>query len=555
MQINLPSNISGTSMSPRSISYVNNYYDIGGVLAPRRGIREEGFYSNTGIIEEVNPIESRGLMVSADGTRMYAVVGNLLFRVYPKNTPQNGAFVSISLGVESMDGDLNYNVSYAVGFTGIAICTGETNFFLDTSNDTIAKIADPDLPAAISVSYIDGRFVYVAADGSSVYYSEVNDATDVSALSFFDAESRPDINVKSAVIGNDLYIFAAESVERFRNVGPATAPFVRVSNSILSIGYIGGMIELTDSVVFIGRRRGFGYGIFRLSGSTITEVSTPTINEMLNETGSSGIQPAAASLDSQLKTVKAQTFTEYGLEIVAFSFVRTTGLAVSALCIYAAVTPQGLNWGFLSDNPDNTYTRFDQWGLIGLNSSTGLGAAEADEINRGFSFVNSVSFGDRYYFQRDYSYAITGLYAQDLGSYDSATPFSETLSERVSYGARFSIPVADRKNIAINSVEVYFNKENFMNEPTAGSVIGDENDIVNLRVSRTGVGYGHQSITPNLANQDWSDKISVVFGTTPTNGRVLFAPSGGIVASDGHLSMIIETNSPTAFAIEGVVIK
>lgn len=536
-------------MSPRTISYLNNYYDIGGVLAPRKGVRRESLYSSTGIIEAVNPIESRGLMVSANGERMYAVVGNKIFRVLP--AVDGGTWTEISLGVDSMDGDEVYNVSYAVGFTGIAICTGVTNFFLDTSADTIAKITDPDLPPCISVSYIDGRFVWVATAGDLVFYSEVNDATDVSPLSFFDAESRPDINVKSAVIGNDLYIFASESVERFRNVGPATAPFVRVSNSILSVGYIGGLIELTDSVVFIGRRRGFGYGIFRLTGSTLTEISTPTVNEMLNEPGSSGIQPAASSLDSQLSTVKAQTFTEYGLPIIAFVFTRVIAQAGSALCIYGAVSPNGLNWGFLSDNPANTYTRFDQWGLIGLNASTGVNASESDEINRGFSYVNSVSFGDRYYFQRDYTYALTGLYAQELGAFDAEV----VSSEPVSYGARFSVPVEDRKNMAINSVEVYFNTENFMNEPTAAEEEGDANDTVTLRVSRTGVGYGHQSATPSLSNQDWSEPVSMIYGTTPNNGRVVFSYSGGIMASDGHLSMIIETSSPTAFVIEGVVIK
>ena len=68
------------------------------------------------------------------------------------------------------------------------------------------------------------------------------------------------------------------------------------------------------------------------------------------------------------------------------------------------------------------------------------------------------------------------------------------------------------QNITLSSIDVMYNKQGFNRESTEASPTGgDSNDVVNVRVSGTGVGWGY--VDDSYVNgKSWSDEISRPIG-------------------------------------------
>lgn len=223
-------------------------------------------------------------------------------------------------------------VNTASGFNQCAIAASGGNYQISSSN-VFNEITDSDLPTCRDVARIDGRFVWVPVDGSPLAYSDVGSAGSVGPLAFFDAETLPDVNVGVDNIKNDLFVFGADSIERFRNLGTEDAPFVRVNNSIVEVGLVGGKIKTKDSVMFLGQDRDNGYAFYLFNAGTAQVISPPTINEALN-------------LDydpEQLEACVAQRFNWRGADCYVFSLYNRAFLF------------QGGKWSYLDSGIDDAH--------------------------------------------------------------------------------------------------------------------------------------------------------------------------------------------------------
>ena len=247
------------------------------------------------------------------------------------------------------------DVRVARGFTQVAIATGTTAYTLSTA-DALAPVTDTDLPACKDVTRIRGRFVWVPSDGSSLIFSEVNDAGNLGPASRFDAESYPDLNVAIENIKNDLYALNQESIEPFRDVGPEDFPFVPVSNAVMSVGYVAGKILTKDSLIFLGKDKDNGYAFFIISDGLPQIISSAPINEMLNQDYNR----------EELEGVRAQRFNWRGVDCYVFSFYDRT-------LIYA-----GGNWNYLDQGINSAAVRstFDYYHAVLLGSTWYLQAAD-----------------------------------------------------------------------------------------------------------------------------------------------------------------------------------
>ena len=90
---------------------------------------------------------------------------------------------------------------------------------------TFAPITSPALPPVLDVAWLAGRFVYACVGSDTFYWSAINDPTRVDGLAFATAEASSDPIVALGVLGDQLMIFGALSVETWTAGGDANAPF------------------------------------------------------------------------------------------------------------------------------------------------------------------------------------------------------------------------------------------------------------------------------------------------------------------------------------------
>jgi hypothetical protein len=93
---------------------------------------------------------------------------------------------------------------------------------LDTATNAIAQPSIPALPAPNSVTFVDGYLVFSISDGR-IFHTALNDATNVNALSFATAASRPDGLRRIVTHRGALIALGEASLEIWEDAG--TTPF------------------------------------------------------------------------------------------------------------------------------------------------------------------------------------------------------------------------------------------------------------------------------------------------------------------------------------------
>ncbi len=93
---------------------------------------------------------------------------------------------------------------------------------------TVTQIVDADLPAPVSVCFIDGFFFFAISDGRC-FASGLNDIT-VNALDVTTAEAKPDTLVRGVAVNRELFLMGPTSIEIYANQeNPTGFPFGRVA--------------------------------------------------------------------------------------------------------------------------------------------------------------------------------------------------------------------------------------------------------------------------------------------------------------------------------------
>lgn len=237
--------------------------------------------------------------VRAAGLRLATEVGEDAFR---------GA-IAVSSILYVINGDKAYTVTKAgttysvteltgtVGGSGPVIMARNmraTVQILITHSDGMSKIeggsvadfSDADLPAANSVTFMDGYF-FVTSGAGRVYASAINDVT-FNSLDYATAEASPDGLVRAIAFGRDLLLMGDATVEFWGNTGnPTGFPFSR--GPVIPVG-------LKTPMAVAGFETGFPDPVMwvagdntvrRLNGYVPERVSTPTLERLIELAGSS----------------------------------------------------------------------------------------------------------------------------------------------------------------------------------------------------------------------------------------------------------------------------
>lgn len=202
----------------------------------------------------------RGMLVHADV--LYVVCGTSLYSV-------------TSGGTETSIGTIPGTDIVHMASNGTQLCIVANGAIYIYASSTLTLVSDGDAPAATSVAYLDGYFIF--SDGTNSFYiSALYDGDDFDALDFASAESNPDVITRVFVDHRELLLLGSETTETWFNSGDADFPFQRVSGGITEKGIAGiNAVAKIDNTVFwcdqggVVRRLTAGYSPQRISAHEV----------------------------------------------------------------------------------------------------------------------------------------------------------------------------------------------------------------------------------------------------------------------------------------------
>lgn len=103
------------------------------------------------------------------------------------------------------------------------------------SAGTLTTLSDTDLPPPIGVTFADQRLIYPIADGR-LFWSDIDAADSVDALSFATAEGAPDGLVGAFAHKLDIWLPGTRTTEIWRSTANADDPFQRMSGGFIQHG-------------------------------------------------------------------------------------------------------------------------------------------------------------------------------------------------------------------------------------------------------------------------------------------------------------------------------
>jgi hypothetical protein len=168
-----------------------------------------------------NGTKCRG-MVSSDST-LYSLVGTVFSQV------NSAGVVTVIGGIAGQD-----DVFMARNSVGqVAIVGNGIRYIYDGT--TLSTITDSDLPPPTGTAFSDQRLLYSVADGR-LFWSDIDAAGDINALSFATAEAAPDGLSGVFTHKIDIWLPGTRTTEVWRSTANADDPFQRVAGGVIPHG-------------------------------------------------------------------------------------------------------------------------------------------------------------------------------------------------------------------------------------------------------------------------------------------------------------------------------
>lgn len=204
--------------------------------------------------------------------RLFVVAGARVYEVYADGSYREwGAINSV-----------RDRVGMASLLNTIVIGDGSGYYALDLAANTLTAIADA--PRGRFPIFFNQRILFQGENGL-VYYSELNDPTDIPGLNFFSAESLPDEINWIVTTEDQIWLGGPDSTEVWYDSGDADNPFQRVPGGVIYSGspFPHTALRLDNSVWWVEQDKD-GRGIVRRSnGFTPIRVSTSDVERFIGE--------------------------------------------------------------------------------------------------------------------------------------------------------------------------------------------------------------------------------------------------------------------------------
>jgi hypothetical protein len=294
------------------------------------------------------------------GTDLYVVSGRYLYKV-------TTSYVATQLGLVT---DASTPVSMSDNGTQVVIACDGPMFVYNTITNVFAQVTDPDFPGALTVSFLDGYFVFIEPSSQKVWVTELNDPLSVDPLDFASAEADPDNLVSSIVDHGQVWLFGTNSVEVWYNSGNADFPLQPIDGAFNEIGCAAtfSVAKLDNSLFWLGSdRRGKGI-IYRANGYSGTRVSTHAIEWQIQQY-------------PDISDAVAYTYQQDGHSFYVLSFPSGNATWVYDAATQAWHERAGWNNGAFTRHRSNCQTYFNNVNAVGDYQNGNIYAFDLDKYS------------------------------------------------------------------------------------------------------------------------------------------------------------------------------
>jgi hypothetical protein len=268
----MKSPILGSAYVARSVNAADNrMVNLFPEIVPEGG-KEAAFLNRAPGLRKLATIGSgpiRGEWVV--GAYAYVVSGNGFYKV-------DSNWNAVQVGTVSNTGPVSIADNGGVIFIA---CNGPS-FTYNIATNEFDGVSDENFPGAVTVSYIDGDFVFFPPNDQKIY--AVNSVTTTGyiyplvfdALNFASAEGNPDNIVSMIVDHREIWLFGTNSVEVWYDAGQAGFPYARIQGAYNEIGCAASysVAKLDNGLFWLGAdARGQGI-VYRSNGYTGQRIST-----------------------------------------------------------------------------------------------------------------------------------------------------------------------------------------------------------------------------------------------------------------------------------------
>ena len=274
----MKSPILGSAYVARSVNAADNrMVNLFPEIVPEGG-KEPAFLNRAPGLRQVVTVGDgpiRGLW--AFGGNMYVVSKNELYKVDANYTVTLLGTVSGSPGPVSM----------ADNGTQLFIACNGPGFIYNANTNVFAQITDSDYLGAVTVSYIDGYFVFNEPNSQKIWVTALLDGTSVDPLDFASAEGAPDNIVGVIADHRELWVFGDNSVEVWYNSGNVDFPFTRIQGAFNELGCAAAfsIAKMDNGLFWLGKdARGQGI-VYRANGYTGQRISTHAVEWQIQQYG------------------------------------------------------------------------------------------------------------------------------------------------------------------------------------------------------------------------------------------------------------------------------
>lgn len=209
------------------------------------------------------------------GEYAYVVSGSKLYKC------TSGFATVTELGTVANDGP----VSMANDGNHLFVACNGPSFVYNATTAAFGQITDPDFPGALTVSYLDGYFVFIEPNSQRVWVTALLDPTSIDPLDFASAEGDPDGLVSSIVDHSEVWLFGTNSIEVWYNSGNADFPLQRIQGAFNEIGCAAtfSIAKLDNGLFWLGAdARGKGI-VYRANGYTGQRISTHAVEWQIQQ--------------------------------------------------------------------------------------------------------------------------------------------------------------------------------------------------------------------------------------------------------------------------------
>jgi len=210
------------------------------------------------------------------GGKAYVVSGASL---YLMNTDYSATLLGTVSGVGP--------VSMADNGTQLFVACNGPSYIYNSQTSVFQQITDPDFPGAMTVSYLDGYFVFIEPNSQKVWVTSLLEGTQIDPLDFASAEGSPDNLVSSIVDHREVWLFGTNSVEVWYDAGLSDFPLTRIQGAYNEIGCAAtfSVAKLDNALFWLGAdARGNGI-VYRANGYTGQRVSTHAVEWQIQQYG------------------------------------------------------------------------------------------------------------------------------------------------------------------------------------------------------------------------------------------------------------------------------